>query len=285
MIIMSKRSGAGFTLVELLVVIAIIALLMAILMPALSRAREQGKRAVCLYYQRQLTSSWSMYADDNSDKIVCGDAEEYGDWETSTFAYSCNPLGDHCREKPWVLKDWVLPPAPPLTLEQQKDQIMNGALFRYIKDIKSMKCPRATALEVRTYSIIDGMNCKVIAGSSPTGIGSGAALIKNRQQIRKAYERIIFIDDGGSLAKTQGGWTVYVSRYAWWDIPSDRHGDGTTFSFADGHSEYHKWTDSRTWDDIKRGISGNTNPLRDGNQDIRWSSIGAWGSDVAGRGD
>ncbi len=75
---MSKRSGSGFTLVELLVVIAIIALLMAVLMPALSRAREQGKRAVCLYYQRQLTAAWMMYADDNGDKIVNGDAEEYG---------------------------------------------------------------------------------------------------------------------------------------------------------------------------------------------------------------
>ena len=77
-IIMSKRSGFGFTLVELLVVIAIIALLMAVLLPALSRAREQGKRAVCLYYQRQLTAAWMMYADDNGDKIVNGDSEEYG---------------------------------------------------------------------------------------------------------------------------------------------------------------------------------------------------------------
>ncbi|GAJ23796.1 unnamed protein product, partial [marine sediment metagenome] len=52
----------GFTLVELLVVIAIIALLMAILMPALNRAKEQGKRAVCLSNLRQLTLAWIMYA-------------------------------------------------------------------------------------------------------------------------------------------------------------------------------------------------------------------------------
>jgi len=69
----------GFTLIELLVVIAIIAVLMAILMPALNRAREQGKRAACLSNLKQLTLSWIMYADDNDDRIVNGEAYAGGD--------------------------------------------------------------------------------------------------------------------------------------------------------------------------------------------------------------
>jgi prepilin-type N-terminal cleavage/methylation domain-containing protein len=56
-------SRRGFTLIELLVVIAIIAVLMAILLPALNRVKEQGKRAVCLSNLRQLTMAWIMYAD------------------------------------------------------------------------------------------------------------------------------------------------------------------------------------------------------------------------------
>ena len=64
------KKSKGFTLIELLVVIAIIAVLMAILMPALNRVREQGKRGVCLSHLRQIQMSWIMYADENDGRIV-----------------------------------------------------------------------------------------------------------------------------------------------------------------------------------------------------------------------
>ena len=79
-----QRVFPGFTLIELLVVIAIIAVLMGILMPALSRVREQGKRATCLSNLKQLTLSWIMYADDNDDKLVNGDSGEYGHGQLRT---------------------------------------------------------------------------------------------------------------------------------------------------------------------------------------------------------
>ena len=64
-----RGSQEAFTLIELLVVIAIIAVLMSILMPALNRAREQGRRAVCLSHLKTLTLGWMMYADENDDRI------------------------------------------------------------------------------------------------------------------------------------------------------------------------------------------------------------------------
>ncbi|HCO92954.1 MAG TPA: hypothetical protein DIU00_03230, partial [Phycisphaerales bacterium] len=91
---MYKRKG--FTLIELLVVIAIIAILMAILMPALHRVREQGKRAVCLSNLKQLGLSWILYADDNDGKIVNGAAGHAG---TPTDAR-------HPNEDPWVGVCW-----------------------------------------------------------------------------------------------------------------------------------------------------------------------------------
>jgi prepilin-type N-terminal cleavage/methylation domain-containing protein/prepilin-type processing-associated H-X9-DG protein len=291
----NKRSGSGFTLVELLVVIAIIALLMGVLLPALNRAREQGKRAVCLYYQRQMAGAWMMYADDNSDKIVNGDAEEYGQYPELPCTAAAGTYvsgGIHYKERPWVMRDWAdAPPCWPsgvaFGLAEKKDQIKRGALFKYVKDVKAYKCPRANADETRSFSVVDGMNVTVIVGSgaSPSGVGSGATLIKNRQQIKKTYERMIFVDDGGVQAKTEGGWTVYVTRLAWWDVPSARHGDGTTFSFTDGHAEYHKWVENSTFEAIRIGISGTSNPAYPSSKDIRWSSIVAWGSDIAGKGN
>jgi prepilin-type N-terminal cleavage/methylation domain-containing protein len=70
----------GFTLIELLVVIAIITPLMAISMPALQRAREQGKRVACLNNLEQLTIAWIMYADDNDGKICAANTghSDYG---------------------------------------------------------------------------------------------------------------------------------------------------------------------------------------------------------------
>ncbi len=277
---MSKRTGAGFTLVELLVVIAIIALLMSVLMPALSRAREQGKRAVCLYYQRQLASAWMMYADDNGDKIMNGDAEEYGDWETSTGAYSCNPRGNHCKEQPWVLKDWTVPPEPPLPNAEQEKKLMGGVMFRYLKTIKAFRCPRANANEMRSFSTVDQMNVAINAGSV---LNTNVPLIKSRQQIRKTYERMIFVDDGGVQGHTMGGWTVsFQLPPRWWDLPSARHGDGTTFSFADGHAEYHKWAESSTLQCAKQAAVTECyiNPVT-ATKDIRWAQIAAWGTETA----
>ena len=92
--IIKKRA---FTLIELLVVIAVIAVLMAILIPTLSRSREQGKRASCLNNLKQLTLAWIMYADENDDKLVNGAAGVTGNvheneppWISSTVASDWN---------------------------------------------------------------------------------------------------------------------------------------------------------------------------------------------------
>jgi len=69
--------------------------------------------------------------------------------------------------------------------------------------------------------------------------------LTNKSQIEQSGLTMVFLDDGGTGGSTLGGWTVYRSVYRWWDPPPIRHGDGTTFSFADGHAEHRKWKDSR----------------------------------------
>ena len=93
-LVTAKRSEAGFTLVELLVVIAIIALLMAVLLPALNKAREHGKRAVCLSNLKQLTLAWLNYASANNDKIVNGAPIGPADDPPASFACLAPAAGD-----------------------------------------------------------------------------------------------------------------------------------------------------------------------------------------------
>ena len=279
---MSKRNGLGFPLVELLVVIAIIALLMGILMPALSRAREYGKRAVCLNYQKQLTASWMMYADDNGDKIVNGDAEEYGQFGDSPCTAPSGTYvsgGIHYKERPWVMRDYDTPPCwaagAVFGVTEKQAQIKKGALYRFVKDVRAYKCPRAEAKEVRSFSVVDQMNVTVIGSAV---LNTSVPLIKNRQMIKKTYERMIFVDDGGCVGTTMGGWTVTFEKPPrWWDPPSARHGDGTTFSYADGHAEYHKWLESSTLECAKKKQAGYTIPATQ-TRDIRWAQIASWGS-------
>jgi len=252
----------GFTLIELLVVIAIIAVLMGILMPALSRVREQGKRVTCLNNLRQLTMAWIMYADANDDKLVNGDSGEYGN------AANNGPY--------WVNRDWDTN----MTTEQREQAIKEGALWPYASELKLFKCQTVnrkamdyynmTSPPARTYSICDSMNCKDWSDM-------GATIIKRRMQIKNAANRGVFVDDGGTCPSALGGWTVYSNQYKWWDPPPVRHGDGTNFSFADGHSDYHKWEDSRTIEFGNRIPPTANSEVQNGNVDIAWASRVVWG--------
>ena len=250
----------GFTLIELLVVIAIIALLMALLVPALERAREQGQRVVCLGNLRQLMLAWNFYNDDNDGRIVNGDTEEYD-------------VPPDPREPCWVRRDWARGGEPPKTLDEKTQAIIDGALFPYVKVVKVYSCPTLLAGNVRTYAMADSMNCK--------GWDNYRVRIKHETEIRRRHIRITVLDDGGTAGAALGGRTLYSvysggnNRWIWWDPPPIRHGDGTTFAFVDGHVEYWKWEDKRT---IEWGLQMQAfSPPQPDNPDITKTMIGVWG--------
>lgn len=249
----TRPTNGGFTLIELLVVIAIIALLMAILIPALHSAGEHGKRAVCLNNLRQLTLAWIMYADDNDGKICTA-------W-----------VG------PGRLDSWVSMAVRNASEAQQIRAMKTGVLFPYTKNLKLYKCPTGLRGEMVTYSIVGSM----WGGSTSPSSGHPEELsIKNRMQIHRPSEKLVFVDEG----KWPGSpWGVWHDKPMWWDIPTVRHSNGTNWSFADGHSEYHKWRDRRTMDLAElRSPYENVNPdyasvSQPGNEDLEWIQMGMWG--------
>ena len=213
---MRKRAGA-FTLVELLVVIAIIALLMAILMPALKRAKEHGQRAACFGNVRQLILGWCLYADENDDKIVNGAAG---------FSYRNMSWGDHSRELAWIdalSTDWDI----------AIQGIMDGALWPYVRNTKVYRCATGRRGEAVTYAIMFSMNA--VCHDEVKGVKG--AHIKNRNEIHSPapQSRLVFIDEG---YMTPDAYAVYFRREEWFDDPPVRHGDGTNVAFADGHAEF-----------------------------------------------
>ncbi|MCH8193409.1 MAG: prepilin-type N-terminal cleavage/methylation domain-containing protein [Planctomycetes bacterium] len=246
---MKRRNG--FTLIELLVVIAIIAILMAVLMPALQRVREQGKRAVCLNNLRQLHLCWHMYTDDSDGKIVNGSAS----WEGR-------------GENPWA---WI--PPRDVSPDQARITFERGALYDYCSTPKIFKCPTGIPGEWATYAIVDAMNGHDWGGGLPKGVW-----VKRRSEIRQPSRRTVFIDEG---RLTFGSWTVYYDEERWWDAVPLRHGKGTTFSFVDGHAEDRRWVDPRTIEMAEKSLK--TDPIagfqetHPNNEDLRWVQRGVWG--------
>jgi prepilin-type N-terminal cleavage/methylation domain-containing protein/prepilin-type processing-associated H-X9-DG protein len=225
--IASRNSQNGFTLIELLVVIAVIAVLMGILMPALSRAREQGKRASCMSNLKQLMLAWTMYADDNDDRIVFG---------MTTASAETNPTFGGSSSQPnkcWVY--WINPNTNP-SEEQKLDGLRDGGLFKYAKEEKLFKCPTGVRGEVVTYAITDAMN-------GHRGHMNGITTVIKRNTIKHPTSRMVFMDEG---QLSPSSWTLFYDQPKWWDQITARHGYGTNVGMADGHVEYFKWTDART---------------------------------------
>jgi prepilin-type N-terminal cleavage/methylation domain-containing protein/prepilin-type processing-associated H-X9-DG protein len=236
---MFKRTA--FTLIELLVVIAIIAILMAVLIPALNVAKEQGRGISCSSNQKTLSLAYIMYASEN-DGTVCGG------WALSSTVNGVPP--------------WVMPPldysggtivpmpSGPVTRQQRYNGLKEGVLYPYVKDIRAYHCPgdnritrgtsRGMGLEnliYRSYSLTDYMRA--------TEPKDPKKLFAFKEQALK----MLFVEDiydGSAGNHNHAGWSYEPHTGTLWDPLGIFHSDACTFSFMDGHAERKKWQDKRT---------------------------------------
>jgi prepilin-type N-terminal cleavage/methylation domain-containing protein len=251
MVLSSKKRSylGGFTLIELLVVIAIIAILAAMLLPALSRAKLKATQAACLSNQKQLGLAWTMYAGDNDDKVVPMYAN--GNYVNRVGGFWGGPNG-------------IAYPAagnPSLwTTIAQNQLTTNNPLFRYAPSPGVYQCPGDSRFKYQ-FKLASGWaygsySRSQNTGGDPWNVYMGIKNAYSRQSdVKDTASTFIFVEDASTAGTgwNQGTWAVswlFVARYGlsqtfnWLDPVPMYHGNVSTFCFADAHAESHKWHDS-----------------------------------------
>lgn len=230
-----NRRRFGFTLIELLVVIAIIAILAALLLPALARAKIAAKTAGCLSNNRQLITAWSTFASDNDDRLpgnLSGANAQNHSRSNLTWCVG------------WLNDLSATPDNSNLAL------LMNSQLGRYTSSPEIYRCPSDRSSKVRSYS----MNCYV--GENPVAPNTpGYMQFRTSSSIQSISpsDLLVFMDerpdsinDGCFLVDMSGFDTQDTSAHRLESYPSINHGNQSTVSFADGHMQKQLWLDRRT---------------------------------------
>jgi len=281
-------SNNGFTLIELLVVIAIIAILAALLLPALNKGKQKAQGIQCLNDHRQLCYAWRMYAEDSSDRLVYASTAHNTarpmtaiESDPDNYAWS----GAHMDDQGGNRANWD----PDYDMKKRP-------LWKYVKSVGVFKCPSdhsSVVWQNVTRDRILTMSMNLYMGgfapdpganeAPPDGTAGGWPFAQNyrifhkQADIDKPSMMFVFLD----MREDRVNWSNFMqitdgyvpsdpSQYQLGDLPGFYHNMGCGFSFADGHSEMHRWRDGRTTPPM-----GKIDPLApsfrcQGNQDVAW---------------
>ena len=272
-----RRSYNGFTLIELLVVIAIIAILAAMLLPALSKAKQKAQGTYCLNNMKQLQLGSLQYAQDNGD-MFAGNGGHSSLMVGGQPQTSPDPIGMGQSEGDWVagwmgtLDKGASPVDAPVgsstnayllgtgpSIDPVSGLSINGSIGPYMKNPGSYKCPA----DVKGIDTVSGLprvrSCSEngFIGTTvyeqikkPSEVGSGNwALFRKTTDFRGALgpsdcftfldENPLSLNDGFLLVAETNPFDNPIG-----DRPAANHNNSTSFAFADGHAEFHKWIDS-----------------------------------------
>ena len=221
-----RRGGQAFTLIELLVVIAIIAILAAMLLPALAKAKSKAYSASCINNLKQLELGWTMYADENADRFP-----------PNVSRNERNLAGS------WVLGN--------TQFDADATNVTAGVLYPRVSSSLVYHCPadRSTilntpsVLRLRSYSVSGWLGADIVDLGIVWPDTPPEPQYKTRlSQVVKPAEVFSFIDEQ-EQSINDGVFTIgqLVILNSWLNLPADRHDQGANIGFLDGHAEHHRW--------------------------------------------
>jgi prepilin-type N-terminal cleavage/methylation domain-containing protein/prepilin-type processing-associated H-X9-DG protein len=230
-----RTRAEGFTLIELLVVIAIIAILAAMLLPALSRAKGRAQTFSCVNNVKQLQVCYEMYAADNGNRAM-----------DNSVSGTSSPGA----------KAWIQGNVQQYTAGYEEDP-KRGVLFPYNSSLGIYKCPASRAFvrglgwgssarvpHNRSYAVSVWLGSNL--GDSTPSIA--AQIAQKLDAVRNPSQTSVFIEenhisiDNGAIGFNRLGIGLV------WNLPSNRHDNGCSMSFLDGHAIIMKWRGARLKD-------------------------------------
>lgn len=269
-----NRKKPAFTLMELLVIIAIMGLMLAIIAPTLQSARMQAADALCMANLCATTKAWRLYAGDNDGKLCNGHVPRDAAYADESHWLTTTMFGGPYKDNAW----FVNPPHTEdgtyaggssnsfvCTLEDEARGIRSGTLYPYIGSLKPWHCPSDKSYlkeqgrgGMRSYSITGLMH-----GEMP----NNPKCVDRLDEVISPAEKIVFVENEDNRGWNMGSWIMNYSLTSpsWIDPLAIFHNDKSSFGFADGHAEKHKWLDG----DTIRNAGGDSSAPSLG-RDVEW---------------
>jgi prepilin-type N-terminal cleavage/methylation domain-containing protein/prepilin-type processing-associated H-X9-DG protein len=238
---MKPQPRSGFTLIELLVVIAIIAILAAMILPSLSKAKTKAQGIYCLGNEKQLTLAWLMYSDDNQNNLVPnhdGGVTDYAlSWVPGWLDFTVNNTANTNLNY--------------IRLSKIGPYTKNPGIYKCPADIFNCKEFGATMARVRSVSMngfIEGNAYKGEHDAYSSHWYNNYWSYQKMSDIRYPNPASLWVFNDEHPDSINDGWEIMnpTDLNNWTDLPASYHNGACGFGFADGHAEIRKWLEAST---------------------------------------